>query len=405
MSVPYYSPVRQISQPTSSYLIPLWVAYLFVFTVFSRELGLVSLGGIDYDFIGYTFFIFYFLYYVKNFFLSERILVIVILVFVLSSLSKLYFSFNFAPLWKQAIPIALIYLVCYDVLCRFDYKTLFNYYFQLSFWTAIIGFIQLILKVFFGIKLFTLYNDYFIDSIAAEPSHYAIIILPAVVYGLFYFKQNTVKTVCLLIALLFTTSMTAYVVLILVLLIVYRRLNYIFIIAPALYFVVTNFLLTYEKFNVRLLGFTNYFETNSFNRVYAGTSVSFLSNAEVAIESIKRNPLFGCGLGGHEEMYHEFYKNSSFKYVYLYGINAASGHSLLIRVFSETGLVGGFFYLFGLWKAMLFRADDYHRIISIACLSHFLGKALKLGGYFDYGTPFFAMILFFNFWDFHSKKS
>jgi O-antigen ligase len=164
--------------------------------------------------------------------------------------------------------------------------------------------------------------------------------------------------------------------------------------------VYTNVLLEYDKFGSRFLGFQNYFKSRDLNKVVTATSVSFLSNLEVAFESIKRNPLFGSGLGGHSEMYTLYFKESAFKYSYLYGTNSPSGHSLLIRILSEAGLMGFLAVGWGLFKVTLLRADNYHRIISLACIAHFFGKALKLGGYFDYGTPFFAMILVFNYWDY-----
>ncbi len=251
-----------------------------------------------------------------------------------------------------------------------------------------------------GIRLLTGYQQLFVDSIAPEPSHYAIIILPAVVYAIFYFKDHQLKSLILILALLLTTSSTAYIVLLIVMFIIYRRIHYLFIIGPILFFIFNNFLLSYDKFYIRYLGFSSYFENRNFNRVYAATSVSFLSNAEVAMASIKASPLLGSGLGGHEEMYDKYYSNTAFSLSYIYGINKASAHCLLIRIISELGIVGFSLYLLGLAKSLLLRADDYHRIISIACFSHFLGKALKLGGYFDYGTPFFAMLLLFNFMDY-----
>ncbi len=390
-------------QAVLSLSVPIWVAWLFVFTVFSREIGYASIAGIDFDLISYTFFILYFLIQLRSLYINQYVVGILFLIFVSSLISKIYLEFQLQPLFKQFIPISLLYICSYDIFYRISYKKLFQLYFRISYLTAIFGLIQFWVKFFFGIKLLTDYSQIFVDSIAPEPSHYAIIILPAVTYSIFYFRQYKLQAFILILALLLTTSSTAYLVLLVVLLLIYRRIQYLLFIGPILFLIFNNFLFSYDKFYIRYLGFASYFENRNFNRIYAATSVSFLSNAEVALASIKQSPLLGSGLGGHEEMYAKHYASSAFRFSYIYGINAASAHSLLIRIISELGIVGFVCYIWGLIKSLLLGADDYHRVISIACLSHFLGKALKLGGYFDYGTPFFAMLLFFNFLDYRSK--
>jgi O-antigen ligase len=390
--------------PQTRPLLPFWVACLFVFTIFSRELGYTSIAGIDYDLIGYNFFILYFLTQLRHFFLNQKIIVLLFILLIGSLASKIFLDMDFLPFWKQFIPITIIYLASYDVMCRYNYKSLFEIYVKIGYYTAVFGIIQFFAKLFFGLQIMTDYSQLFLDSIALEPSHYAIIIMPACIYTLYYFRVYKTQAIVLAAALLLTTSSTAYLVLLVLLLIMYRRVQLLLIMAPLLYFVFNNVLLNYDKFYIRYMGFATYFETNNFNQVYAATSISFLSNLEVAWAAIKANPIFGCGLGGHEEMYLRYFENSSFRFSYLYKLNAASAHSLIIRILSETGLIGFFFYLWALWKSLLLKADDYHRIISIACLSHFLGKALKLGGYFDYGTPFFAMILLFNFLDYYANR-
>lgn len=394
------------NDPTLVYkpILPVWVTWLFVFTIFSREIGLTSIGGIDYDLFAYNFFILYLLVQLRGFYLNQKLIVSLVLLVITGISAKILLSLEFQPFWKQFIPITIIYLVSYDAFCRVNYRTLFRIYTEIGYYTAIFGIIQILAKLFFGIKLMTDYNQLFVDSIAPEPSHYAVIIMPACIYKLYYFRQNKLQASVLIIALILTTSSTAYITLLVLLLIIYRRIQILILLIPVLYFVFNNVLLNVEKFNMRLTGFTSYFETNSFNRVYAATSVSFLSNLEVALYSIKNSPLLGCGLGGHEEMYKRYFEDSSFRFNYMYGMNSISAHSLIIRILSETGLIGFGLYIIGLWKSLLLKADDFHRIISIACLSHFVGKALKLGGYFDYGTPFFAMLLLFNYLDYKNSK-
>lgn len=406
MEVPLYT-----NQPDHSMelyvkpMIPVWVAYLFVFTVYSREIGLTSLAGVDYDLISYNFFILYFIVQLRHFLVNRKMVILMFVAFIISLFCKLQLSMSITPMVKQLVPIALLYLVSYDVFRRYDYRILFGHYLTISYFAAVFGIIQFLVKVFFGIRLLTPYPDYFVDSIATEPSHYAVIIIPAAIYSVYYFAENKLRSLFIILSLLLTTSSTAYVVLLLMLVIIYRKFQYTLIIIPVIYFVYTSVLLNYNKFYLRYMGFAAYVGDDvGLNKISSGTTLSFLSNAEVMWASLKKNPLFGVGIGGHEEMYHRYFQNSSFRYMRLYGLNAASAHSLLIRVISEFGLVGLALYIYGLAKSLLLGANTYHRIISIACFSHFVSKAMKLGGYFDYGTPFFAMMLLFNYESYKENK-
>jgi O-antigen ligase len=116
----------------------------------------------------------------------------------------------------------------------------------------------------------------------------------------------------------------------------------------------------------------------------------------VAKFTLGKSPLLGSGLGGHEEMYYRRFANTAFQANYYYGLNAKAAHSLSIRILSELGLVGSALYLYTLVKSVLFARRGIHYAISLGCLSHFLCKFFKLGGYIDYGTPFFFTILLLN---------
>jgi O-antigen ligase len=127
------------------------------------------------------------------------------------------------------------------------------------------------------------------------------------------------------------------------------------------------------------------------------------SNLDVAFYTIKQSLLTGSGLGGHEEMYYRRFEYDSFRYNYYYGLNAKSAHSLSIRILSEFGILGFGLYLFTLIKNVMFFKSKVPKAIALACLSHFLCKTLKLGGYIDYGTPFFLCMLILNARYFQSK--
>ena len=383
---------------------PNWLIYLFVATVFSKEIGSLTIAGIDYDMIGYSFCIIYFLRYLRGLYLNSSLNYFLFFLLCSSLIAKAYLNLSLSPLFKQWIPFALIFLVNYDFFARTaNLKRIFKAYITVSYYTAIIGILQLGLKFFFGIKFLTGYATFFIDSVALEPSHYAALVLPACVYSFMRFKYDKWRSIIILLAAFGTFSSTTYVVMMLSLVFIYLNPLYLIFILPLLYYLYNFVFLDFEKFSVRVDAMSAYFEGTSMDKITNATSISFISNLEAAQYTVKNSPLIGSGLGGHEEMYQRYLQFSPFRYHYLYGINAPSAHSQLIRILSEWGIAGTAFYFFFLVKMLILKSDGYYRMVSIACLSHFMCKFLKLGGYFDYGTPFFAMLFFFNYMNY--KKS
>ena len=383
---------------------PVWAIYIFVFSVFSKEIGHFDLLGIDYDLIGYNYCLFHLLYYIKDLHVNRKIATYYLFLLVAGIISKLSLDLPFGPFWKQFIPIVIIYSVCYDVMRRVNYQLLFRIYYNIAFYAAIFGFIQFIVKATTGIRLLTQYGRLFIDSIAYEPSHYVVLMMPAAIYGIIQFRENKLKSIVVNASVIFTFTSTAIISYTIMIAMLFQGFFYLLLIVPVLYFIFTTYLVNIEFLQYRLTGFLDYFEHQNVAKIQSATSLSFLSNAEVAISSVNANPLFGVGLGGHEAQYFRHFKGTSFSRHYIFGINAPSGHNLLIRIISETGLIGTFLYLSNLIKGLLFTSTGIHRIIAISCFSHFISRALKLGGFIDYGTPFFVMIMFFNYIDYKSLQ-
>ena len=132
---------------------PNWLIYLFVATVFSKEIGSLTIAGIDYDMIGYSFCIIYFLRYLRGLYLNSSLNYFLFFLLCSSLIAKAYLNLSLSPLFKQWIPFALIFLVNYDFFARTaNLKRIFKAYITVSYYTAIIGILQLGLKFFFGIK-------------------------------------------------------------------------------------------------------------------------------------------------------------------------------------------------------------------------------------------------------------
>jgi hypothetical protein len=80
----------------------------------------------------------------------------------------------------------------------------------------------------------------------------------------------------------------------------------------------------------------------------SGASLALLANAEVVKHVLNQSPLFGVGLGGHPQAYAEYQPDWASKYWGSTGMNAQDAGALLLRLLSESGLIGEAIFLVGL---------------------------------------------------------
>jgi hypothetical protein len=356
--------------------------------------------GIDFDFLGYTFFILYFFFYIGRIIRLKATPAGLYLYFIFSSLASIiWLNLSLDGFLKQIIPIVVILSVTFTVFKSGNLINIFELYVKFTFWTAVFGLIQVALELN-GIYVLTV-EKWRLDSIAYEPSHYASILLPALVYCFLNIKRFKLYFTVMLAALILTFNLTAYFVFLTIFFIVSVHPLYLLVTVPLAYYMFfymlpnfskdfsDRFYETYDTFSGKKSILTARLDVNS-------TTLSFYSNFEVAKFTLEKSPLLGSGLGGHEEMYYRRFANSAFQANYYYELNAKSAHSLSVRILSELGLVGSVLYLYTLVKSVLFARRGIYYAISLGCLSHFLCKFFKLGGYIDYGTPFFFTILILN---------
>lgn len=140
------------------------------------------------------------------------------------------------------------------------------------------------------------------------------------------------------------------------------------------------------------------------------SALSFSANLSVALENVSNNPLFGVGPGGHSSSYDVLAPGWLSYNEIVYGINKEDANSLLVRLLSETGLVGTILVLTGVltvivWarraiqRALTFHQKDSSRpspILTVAigvtasCMAVFTLYLLRLGVYFD--PPLWVLI-------------
>lgn len=379
--------------------------YSIIFTIFSKELFTTLISGYQIDTFAYTLFLLYFLVNLGSIKVSKHFFSFALVLLAFSVWSILFLKLPLLPVLKQYVPIMLSLIVINDVISKGGYHPfkIFEGYLKLASLVALFGLIQWVLSYFFGLDLL-IKESGALDSITYEPSHYAAVIIPASIYRTYYFKKNRVEAIILLLSLFFTFSLTTYVVLLIVFLIP----RFKFIMLPYIIVVLFFFYKFVPSVNDRLAYRINGIETvlldPSEERPYDahGTNASIISlytNLDVALYSLVESPLIGAGLGGHETMYFRYFRGKQFERHKWFGLNYNSAHSLLLRIVSETGLIGlvvflNFMYRHYVPKRWL-EYSTYH-VISLSCIGHFICKSFKLGGYFDYGTPFFLVMLILN---------
>lgn len=377
---------------------------IVVLAIFSRELGRGTLYGIDVDYIAYPMYLIYILCLLLSVKISVDKTVFLAFLYVLGSsiLAKVVLGLKLLPLVKQFLPIVLIYGIVSYSINRIGPERLFEWYLKGAFISAIIGLFQFVMK-FFNVKVLTVFTGYFVDSVAEEPSHYAAIVLPALVYSFMFWRKHIIEFIVILVAVVLTFNLTAYLVSALMILIIFGRLVWMFFLLPLLYYFGTYVYEVIPNFQLRIDGVIHYLNVKSYKDLH-GTPLSFFSNWAVAMETLRMNPLFGSGLGGHEEMYYRYFSTNSFSQLdYLLGLNAKSAHSLSIRVISELGVIGFSLYAYLLSWPLRWREHKTYYAIGLGCLSHFFCKTLKLGNYFDLGTPFFILLIYFIGREIHSR--
>ena len=381
-----------------------WTIMVIV-SIFSIELGKIDLFGLDFDVISYPFYVLFFLsLLITNRLYIDKFLVTFIMMILLGGLySKFVLDLSILPFLKQFFPILIIFISVSYVIQKNNIQSLFELYVKGAVISAIIGVLQLFLKLF-GIRLFTSYVWYNIDSIAEEPSHYATMLLPSVVYCLINYKRFKHEFHLLLFTLIFTFNLTAYTVFGLMVLIVFRKSYYLLFLIPVVSSLGIYIYNIDPLIKFRIDETFKYLVTQDMKETH-GTPLSFFSNLQVAFYSVKLNPIFGSGLGGHEEMYYRYFASNPFsKFEYLFGLNAKSAHSLSIRILSELGISGFLFYVYNLSKAFFISKNSIYYTFAISSFSHFLCKTLKRGNYFDLGTPFFFLIIVYSFIEFKKTK-
>ncbi len=347
---------------------------------------------------------------------------------IVFSLYNIYVAKDtFSLLAKQVIGIFSSSLIFYLLMKvnSYDVKRLFKVYLNLAFLVGLIGLFQE-LSYLLGFRAGYDFSYIFpswrlhlsqagflkINSIMSEPSAFCYVMIPAFFAAITSFSKSNFKflnkgrSLVIILSVVLSFSLVGYMGMFFSFMLLF--FNY----AKTRYLVVGTVLISILLFSAydniadlkirvddsinALTGKTELEETNL-------STFTLFSNALVAWESFKDNPVFGSGLGSHS-ISHDRYMGkvvdvdavmANYKYTFL---NKGDASSLFLRLLSETGLLGLFFIFCFVFRFWILKKNDksgFLWVVSNAILAVFLIRAIRGGHYFVGGTFFFMWLYYF----------
>ncbi len=402
--------------------------YVAVFLFFSDGFVIVQYDWIPFDFyyyyvvilIGLSVFVFHY----KGSLTKPIVLFFVIL--SVPSIANIFLNYNrLLFLVKQLTGIIVVTLFYYYLLRynNFNYQKLLKYYVRVAYVISLIGICQTV-SYCIGFK-YGYDFSYFIPrwgadhlpsgfvrlhSILDEPAQYTLAMMPALFIGLYNLmnKRNyiisTHKSLVLVVSIVFTFSVTAYLGAIIAGMIVAfgkRKKFMAFVVNVVIVLSLYSIYYSLPYLQMRIIDFYNIVTDENVYMINQ-SSFNLYNNIVVAINSLKENPLFGSGLGSHPIMFakHSLTEGPNISSGRYNVLNEVESASLLLRVSVELGLIGILLIFTFIYRHYIpFKQNimmTEYSIVSNSIFCMFIFKLIKSGHYFNKGLPFFILIYYYN---------
>jgi hypothetical protein len=299
------------------------------------------------------------------------------------------------------ISISSIYFYNYFRYVKIPVERVFSIYVRYATWLCWVG------LAIFLYEIVVKGNWIRLHSIMGEPAHFAIVVIPAFVFlanQSIARKHLSLRFLVVTVALLFSNSTLAFIgIAISILQVIAGRSKTVFYrVAAVIVVAITMSLLfvTSYEFKTRVV--------DTLSVVSGGltadanlSTYALLSNAHVAVESFKENPIIGGGLGSHPtssakyirelQGFDEIEKTLSELYPgvgeELATLNYRDAASLFLRIMSELGFLGLLLSFYFLYK---FRNST--NVLNNATFVYLLLKLFRDGHYFPPEMYFFVMV-------------
>lgn len=371
----------------------------------------------------YIIFLLLFPVFLLKFGLPKKIIGSIFILFVVGVL-EIFLGNNTWPLFLKIFLGFVLSVSFYGYVLdyfKFDTQKIFSFYIKGALIVSYIGFFQF---VFFYLSFTPGYNYSWlfnkwglisggfgirVNSIFSEPAQCAIVLGPAcfvAIYNLIPRNKKYLLTkfqsVLIILVTFLTTSSTGYIGLLFILLFLlynYGKISYFFLGVP--FIILVSFLLynNVPDFKSRIDTSLGLWVDGDF-RIQNINSSSFIiyNNYHIAQENFLSNPFTGTGLGSHPIAFDKYSFTNRSDIIDLQ-FNKADGNSLLIRLISETGILGVVF-IFVFMRRFYVRRDPFNVdatfwIISNSVLIIIILYLLRQGNYFLNAFPLFMWIYYY----------
>ena len=287
----------------------------------------------------------------------------------------------------ELISLWVLYAATIRLIEEGEAENLFLLYVKASSVVAVWGIFELIFGYTNGLGL---------DGFSFESSHYVVTCAPAAYFALASKTSSSFQKFILPTSLLLTFSATGLLVSAIIFATrIRRQLPAVLALTAGLYVLWSMNEPMRQRVSLRLADIGLAWDHDKHDFGSNRTTASWVSNRSVALSNMEEFFPFGIGYSNHAAGYDRFFKNSPFESSIFYGTNSRSGHSLLFRFLSEFGALGALLLsVSGFLAARKMEAYDIlTKTVFWSCSAHLIGKAMKLGSYLDYGTPFFLGIM------------
>jgi hypothetical protein len=129
------------------------------------------------------------------------------------------------------------------------------------------------------------------------------------------------------------------------------------------------------------------------------SSFVLYNNYHIALENFKSNPITGTGLGSHPIAFDKYSLTREAGILDIH-FNKADANSMILRIMSETGLIGLLFIFFFIFKMYVrkneFMPGNHLWVISNSLLIIIILYLLRQGNYFINGFPMFMWLYYYT---------
>lgn len=378
-------------------------------------------------YISYIVVLLYFPYLFKRHPLSPFLIKIFSVLFIFGILSIFINNNTFSLFMKVYLGIVMIYTF-YDLIIKefnYDIQILFKWYLKGAFIMACIAcfqYVSFLIGFNRGYNYTWLFNKWTfalggtlgirINGFFAEPTYLASSLSAAFfisVYNLLRkekFIISKFQSSIIIIAYILSFSgiaQSGILITLLILLVSFGFIRYLIIMIPLL-IILFNFLYSnVNEFRERYDSINDLFSGKEFKLGKThGSSFILYNNAMVTIENLKTNLLFGSGIGSHPITFDKYSIAKNWK-VKGFNNNSADASSMLLRLLSETGLIGTLLFIIFIFKCYVKYNPNYptfHWLISNSILVMILLNLLRQGNYILLGFPFFVLLYYYNYLDY-----